>query len=151
MSDACHERDIFSRSHSARETHLDRGSVLPGHRKLSRAAHLARESVRKGERVKEWKRRAGEEAGGRREDAGLGEDEKGSSSSGCSRALLNIVAHTELPDRREHTRPFTRSLAHSLARTCVSVRARARAHANSVLSKDWKPGEAPLHEILRAL
>lgn len=64
-----------------------------------------------------------------------------------SRALLNIVAHTELPDWRVHTR----SRVHSARYARLCVRSRARAHANSVLSKDWKPGEAPLHEILRAL
>lgn len=38
---------------------------------------------------------------------------------------------------------------HIHTHTCMNVCARAR--ANSVLSKDWKAGEAPLHEILRAL
>jgi len=78
---------------------------------------------------------------------GCAEGEREGQQRVLSRALLNIVAHTELPDWRVHTRPRVRGARY--ARLCV--RSRARVHANSVLSKDWKPGEAPLHEILRAL
>lgn len=40
---------FFEKPLDERETHLDRGSVLPGHRKLSRAAHPAREKERERE------------------------------------------------------------------------------------------------------
>lgn len=79
-------------------------------------------------------------------DAGVGRGrEREGQQRVLSRTLLNIVAHTG-------PGVHTRGRAYVAARyACPCVRSRARAHANSVLSKDWKPGEAPLHEILRAL
>lgn len=69
-----------------------------------------------------------------------GESEKGKQRV-LSGAFKYSRAHPSIPDRRAHT-----AAGRVLARVV-----RARTHANSVLSKDWKPGEAPLHEILRAL
>jgi len=60
---------FFEKPLDERETHLDRGSVLPGHRKLSRAAHPARdreiERGREGERERERENEREREEGGK--------------------------------------------------------------------------------------
>lgn len=119
----CREGYFFEKPLDERETHLDRGSVLPGHRKLSRAAHLARERERKRVCIRvcmcvgRGKELKSVEAKGRRERRtrmrkGTREREGQRAAIGwLSRALLNIVAYTR---------------SYRTGRACVSVRAGAR-------------------------
>jgi len=142
----CREGYFFEKPLDERETHLDRGSVLPGHRKLSRAAHLARERERererdyvctctcvyvcvcmcwKGERVKECRSEGPERRQAASERTRMRRGRRGREGQRqrvLSRALLNIVAYTELPDRRAHT--HTQTQTYTYMHECVRASAR---------------------------